>query len=489
MHDVLKFVAPGASSVRLPRMDPTEVAEVFAKAEPVRRQPAPDEPPPPYPVSFGAAFVPPAHCTKLLQTLHRTPRDERIVFHELPHVYVVDARFAYDTSVTTLVKAHTEDFNAGLCIERMRRSRREAWPRKKYAVDPTLVSSVAEAPPSGLLLVVVQQTDVTVAAIDLTSSGVETQVDAAIARARENIPEATCELYATPRAMVDDEILAMWDENRVDAANRGTWIHWNLELWSNSLPCCVDNELLHGLRFVGDVLRPMGVRAWATEMEIFSEAEEIAGSIDWIGEDEDGRLVIVDWKRSKKLDTELVSGYRKLMSKPLSHLHDCDGCKYALQLSLYAQVLEKHYGKTIRALVLCCVHEEHPIHTFVPYLKLEADYLLSKRRREVAARTRVDVEDVVDGGTLPRCTLTRRILFDGVWVTDDDGGRILCNRKDAMVRFPNADLVDATELTSEVRRRIDAVQYETWPERDALETCTPWERLMPMDGLATPPQI
>lgn len=454
-------------------------ADVVAKAEAVRHGPAPDEPPPPYPTTFGHGFAPPAHSTKPLQSKFATDRDDRISFYELPHVYLIDGA-AYDCSVTTLVKKHTEDFDAGVCIGRMRRSRKEAWPRLKYAVHPVLVESLADAPVPGLLLVVERDTGATLAAVPTEAPDAQGQVDK---RRRGSV-----DLYATPRGMTDDEIVAAWDDNRVDAANRGTWIHWQLELWSNGLPCYVDAELLHGLRFVGDVLRPMGVRCWATEKEIFGEAEGVCGSVDWIGyyEDDPDAVIIVDWKRSKKLDSELVSGYRKRMSAPLKHLDDADGCKYALQLGCYAYLLERYYGKRVRALALCCVHDEHPISTFVPYLRTEVSYLMRKRREEVAARIRVDADDA--DGTLPRCSITGHLLYDGVWC-EAPTGRRLCNRKDALVRYPDAAVAEAPAEMAAVRERLAQVTYDASAEEEALAGCTPWAMLMPMDGLPVPPQI
>lgn len=469
-------------------------ADILANAEAVRHGPPPSEQPPHYPTSFGPDFVPPAHSTKSLQTKFAMDRDKRIVFHEIPHVYLIDG-IAYDCSVTTLVKQHSEEFNAQICIARMRNSRKEGWPRFKYAVEPVRIGSVAEAAllhPSGYVLLVDAQTESTPAAIEL-SEGTE-MAEKMVCSARESYASrrqgADLHMYVTPRAMTNDEIIAMWETNKVEAANKGTWIHWQLELWSNSLPCYVDTELLLGLRFVGEVLRPMGVRCWATEKEVFGENERVCGSIDWIGyyEDDPDSLIIVDWKRSKKLDSELISAYRKRMTSPLNHLDDADGCKYALQLGCYAFLLEKYYGKKVRALALCCVHEAHPINTFVPYLRAEVAYLMRKRRETVAARIRVDLDDV--DGVLPRCALTGSLLYDGVWVRPAQAcgktAPILCNRKDAIVHHEHAFMWDAIEETAQVQCRLDDVTCVVSEEEAALESCRPWAAQMPMNGIPTP---
>jgi hypothetical protein len=449
-------------------------ADLLAMAEDVRHGAcAEHEDAPAYPVSFGEDFRLPEHSEKLLQTMFADDRGGRIHFFEKPHVYTIDGR-AYDCSVTYLVKGHCEDFNAKAIIGKMRKSRRVPWPRLEYAVDATPVddaAALADADPTRLLIVV-DKTGTTVHSAPLGADGA-----AVAAQLLAATPGARAHLAA--RGMTDAEIVAKWDVNKVDAANRGTWIHWNLELWSNSMPCHVDVELMHGIRFIAKKLRPMGVKCWATEKEVFGEAENVCGSVDWIGyyEDDPDALIIVDWKRSKNLADSLVSAYRKHMTPPLQHLHDVDGCKYALQLGCYAFLLEKYYGKRVRALALCCVHPDSPTYTFVPYLKTEVAYLMRKRRETVAARARV----LADHPELERCALTGGFLYDAVRCEGK-----LCNRKDALVAFPDAPLVDAPEITERARELVAGVRYGLSAEEAALAHCRPWSELMPDTGLAEP---
>lgn len=249
----------------------SDASEIVARAESVRHQPSdPHASPPPYPTSFGSDFVPPAHYEKFLEGRFPDERGSRIVFHELPHVYVIDGK-AYDCSVTTLVKKHCSEFDAKTIIEKMRSSRREAWPRLKYSVDarPATLEE-ARAATKGVVLVVARASELTLCARLATNVD-----DLSTVIQRSEARHGEVDLYVAERGMRDDEILAVWDANRIDAASRGTWIHYQLELWSNSLPCHVDNELLNGLKFVGDVLRPLGVRCLATEWEVFGEFEEI----------------------------------------------------------------------------------------------------------------------------------------------------------------------------------------------------------------------
>ena len=126
-------------------------------------------------------------------------------------------------------------------------------------------------------------------------------------------------VFLTPGGMTDEQILKKWELNGEDSRNRGTWIHWQLELWSNGNACHFDKEMLHGLRFVANILAPMSVRCYGTEYEIYGEEEEVSGSIDFLGhlESNENDLVIVDWKRSKGLANSLTSSFHKRMMPPL----------------------------------------------------------------------------------------------------------------------------------------------------------------------------
>lgn len=449
--------------------------DVLAAAEPVRHGAAPaDAAPPPYPPSFGPDFAPPPHYDKPLHARFADARDARIRFYELPHVYTIDGR-AYDCSVTSLIKGHCEEFDARLCIQRMKASKKTAWPRLEYAVGAREVAE-AEA-------VAATTCTLTPPLVVVTDAVTGTTLHSACVPLTEGVLRAlrtgarTLAFHVAERACTDAEIVQKWEVNKVDAANRGTWVHWQLELWSNSLPCHVDAEVRLGLRFVADVLKPMGVRCYATEKEIFGECEEVCGSVDWIGyyEDDPDAVVVVDWKRSKNLATSLVSAFRKRMRAPLGHLEDCDGCKYALQLGCYAYMLEKYYGKRVRALALCCVHPNAPTTTFVPYLRAEVAYLMRKRREVVAARVHASFAfDKV-------CALTGHALYDPV--QRDDGA--LCNRKDALVAGVNVR--ECPEEARRVNAEAERATYALSAEEAALACCRPWRKLMPETGLMHPP--
>ena len=64
-----------------------------------------------------------------------------------------------------------------------------------------------------------------------------------------------------------------------------------------------------------------------------SEEERLAGSIDFVAQAADGTFLIIDWKRSKNLQSKFSNDFQRMKS-PLSHLDDCAGNHYSLQLNV-----------------------------------------------------------------------------------------------------------------------------------------------------------
>lgn len=65
------------------------------------------------------------------------------------------------------------------------------------------------------------------------------------------------------------------------------------------------------LDFKANVIDADGITPIRTEWRIAAPDLSLAGSVDFIGQCRDGRLVIMDWKRSKKLYGRMESYRRK----------------------------------------------------------------------------------------------------------------------------------------------------------------------------------
>lgn len=69
---------------------------------------------------------------------------------------------------------------------------------------------------------------------------------------------------------------------------------------------------------------------------------QIAGTIDLlVSNKKTGAVGIFDWKTNAKIDFENNFREGSRMLRPISHLHNCSGVTYALQLNLYQYILVK----------------------------------------------------------------------------------------------------------------------------------------------------
>jgi hypothetical protein len=115
--------------------------------------------------------------------------------------------------------------------------------------------------------------------------------------------------------MTESQIMQKWDDNRVMAANMGTWMHFTFEAFLNSCP--VESDSMEFRLFLKFVASLAGLSAYRTEWTIYGDEEMLAGSIDFVAMDAAGELVLFDWKRSK--DCVVVWCLRPLAVLPQAH--------------------------------------------------------------------------------------------------------------------------------------------------------------------------
>ena len=412
--------------------------------------------PDPEPPSYKEDYVLPVHRDKLLQLKFHHERDDMIHFYEKPHVYRVHGR-AVDISVSSLIKDFIEHFDPDAIIEKMKNSRNEKWPKLKYAKGAEKIDNRDCHSPETVVL------------------GVDRK-GKTVFKGLLQAASAELDTYTFERAMTDEEIKIMW--NDVEARNRGTEAHYQIELWINSEPARIDQpELRVGLDFIRDQLVPMGARGFRTEWEIFAEQEDVAGSVDCIAVLPDESLLIVDWKRTPSLKMHMHDHFGKSMKHPLSHLDDCDGCKYGIQLGVYAWIIEKYYGKKVKGLVLCSLHPDAPFHTWVPYMKEEVDYLMRKRREKVAlvARANMDADQ-----TYPRCALSGKLAIDAV----SYNGKVY-SEKELMAENEDAEYTVLEDEREKVASFLSTISpsKKISREEERMFDARPWKSRMPADGI------
>ncbi len=231
--------------------------------------------------------------------------------------------------------------------------------------------------------------------------------------AKMNLTNAKSKYYGqTP-----EQIKAGWDKGRDEAAEAGTAMHAAIEaFWIGGAPLeppsregrtqgaeAIQEEhpsnpeqgtLLpqiggawgvspHFGAFVAD--NPQ-IKPYRTEWMIFDEDVRLAGSIDFVSENEDGTLTIYDWKRCKEIKkANGFGGYA--LTECIAHLPDTNYWHYALQLNTYKAILERKYGKIVKRMFLVGLHphlSKYQIYT-VPNLAKEMADLFALRKADQQA--------------------------------------------------------------------------------------------------------
>jgi len=181
--------------------------------------------------------------------------------------------------------------------------------------------------------------------------------------------------------MTAGQIADQWEENRVDASQRGTAMHKMIEDFyqdkgfAPDAPASPEREMFQA--FVEDNIHLEPYRA---EWMIWDEELKLAGSIDMVFRDPDGKYHIYDWKRSKEIRR---CGFGGAFSpvECLSHLPDSNFWHYSLQLNTYKALLERNYGVDISTMALVQIHPERGRYDVyaVPDLQAEVRDMFAER--------------------------------------------------------------------------------------------------------------
>jgi ATP-dependent exoDNAse (exonuclease V) beta subunit len=181
-----------------------------------------------------------------------------------------------------------------------------------------------------------------------------------------------------------EEIFALWNDTRDTAAQAGTKMHYDIECYYNNCPN--ENESIeysYFKRFADDYKH---LKPYRTEWMIWHEDIKIAGSIDMVFEEEDGTLLIYDWKRSKEIMK--TSGFNKYaLTDCINHLPDTNFWHYGLQLNVYKKILEEKYGKKVGGLFLVCLHPNNKNQSYIripcPDLQTDVNELFEFRKKQL----------------------------------------------------------------------------------------------------------
>ena len=310
----------------------------------------------------------PVVTTSVLKNLNSHPRDVSLKFTAVSHTYWINGERTQG-SVTGLVHEFANKFDADVIIPLMMNGSR--WPRPGYL----------QLPPSAGIMEQLSVHSQARYLVDLISGCPcnEIAICAEALRLCSEMPslrDLVCQL-----ALTTEKIKLIWDNNRIEAGNRGTFMHLTFELFLNCSSISfytVELEL-----FMRYLLTLRHLTAYRTEWCIWATDERLAGSIDFVARREDGQLVLYDWKRSKLLSSKYSNHWRH-MSGPLDHLEDCAGIHYRLQLNAYKWILERYYGVIVASMHVVCTHPElHEAGAFVdnvPDMSSEIDAIMVHQR-------------------------------------------------------------------------------------------------------------
>ena len=152
---------------------------------------------------------------------------------------------------------------------------------------------------------------------------------------------------------------------RDEAAVLGTELHLQIENYFTKKPFDDSlQEFKYFLTFEKEKIIPQGLTFAEAEKEIYCSKFKVAGTVDCLFKNSDGKYVMVDWKRSKKL---IVKGTKKpdkrgfqIEIEGLTDLTNCSYFRYCIQQNMYKYILEQEYDIVISDMVLAVFHENYP---------------------------------------------------------------------------------------------------------------------------------
>lgn len=193
--------------------------------------------------------------------------------------------------------------------------------------------------------------------------------------------------YAEKRGLEQQDVLDAWDAKNKKSLTRGSLFHAEEEkrcLDAGAKPgyITIDNDIKEALDLTS--LKP-GIY---TELIIPYLPFKLIGTADKIQIFEDKTFTITDYKTNEKLEFEATAYFKpelkrkvkEMMLSPLSHLDNCNGIHYLLQLSMYAYFLEAQGYKFKSGIIEHIIFEDDvPVNRIqypLSYLKSEVLLIL-----------------------------------------------------------------------------------------------------------------
>jgi|TARA_B110000259_G_scaffold182244_1_gene225550 ATP-dependent exoDNAse (exonuclease V) beta subunit len=213
-----------------------------------------------------------------------------------------------------------------------------------------------------------------------------------------------------------EQIKNEWKEQGNIASMLGTKLHQDIENYYNEIK--VDNDSVEYQYFLNFRNEYPQLKPYRTEWCIWDKELKICGSIDMVFLDEEGNLLIFDWKRCKEIKTTDNWG-KKSNHQHLKHITDTNFWHYALQLNIYKAILEKNYDSKISGLYIVCLHPNNTNYNKfeIPNLQKEVKLLFEERLEELNS---IEVEEIEKNGKIYLVDINNNIYSEegeviGTW--------------------------------------------------------------------------
>ena len=162
----------------------------------------------------------------------------------------------------------------------------------------------------------------------------------------------------------EEELFREFQALRDEAAVLGTELHLQIENYYNKKSFDDSlKEFKYFLDFEKEKIVPRGLTFSEAEKKIFYPKFNVAGTVDCLFKNSDGKYVMVDWKRSKKLIVEGTNQPDKrgfqIEIEGLMDLNTSSYYRYCIQQNIYKYILEQEYNIIISDMVLAVLHEKY----------------------------------------------------------------------------------------------------------------------------------
>lgn len=191
-----------------------------------------------------------------------------------------------------------------------------------------------------------------------------------------------------------DEILKMWDDNRVN----GTRMHEYLELYYNDMHNPSDERAKnrsfeHFKRYQEEFVKANRLVPFRTELRNFDRtesdtSEELCGTADMIYQREEDindeergfNVIIVDWKFLKKMYTTAFGN--RYCRPPFQNLPDTNLSHYYIQLNGYKYLVNQRTSLVVTDMLIADFGEQNETYQLYEVPDMQAEFLLAVEYRK-----------------------------------------------------------------------------------------------------------